>query len=74
MFANAVVVTLIGTFVIVVILGHILLATAVWRDLSAAPEAQPNAGDAGPETRIPAAKTGPIFKQSGEPLQRAKAA
>ena len=74
MFANAVVITLISTFVIVVVLGHILLITAVWRDLSAAPEAKPDADDASPETRIPASKTGPIFKQADEPPQRAKAA
>ncbi len=74
MFANAVVITLISTFVILVVLGHILLITAVWRDLSAAPEAQPNAGDSGTEAGVAAAKTRPIFEKFDEHPQRAKAA
>ena len=63
MFASAVVVTFVSAFVILVVLGHILLIAAVWRDLPAAPEPQPDAGAAG-------AETGPAFEQA----HRAKAA
>jgi hypothetical protein len=70
MFANAVLITLIATFAVVVLLGHILLVAAIWRDWSAASKQHIDAKDTGARTVDPDKKTEPVLEQP----DRAKAA
>ena len=70
MFANAVLITLIATFVIVVLLGHILLIAAIWRDWTAASKLHTDAKDTGPRAVEPDKKAEPVLEQP----DRAKAA
>jgi hypothetical protein len=70
MFANAVLITLIATFAVVVLLGHILLIAAIWRDWSTAPKLHSDANDTGARAVVPGKKAEPVLEQP----DRAKAA
>jgi hypothetical protein len=70
MFANAVLITIIATFVVVVLLGHILLIAAIWRDWSAASKLHIDTKNTGARAVDPGRKAEPVLEQP----DRAKAA